>query len=195
MYSSPESSLPSEADNSNRPGQSSASVKKLYVGNLPFTISNEELKSFFENAIGAGTVETASIVIDRESNRSKGFGFVTFNSSDALNQALTLNGQTIQSNNGTSRPIFIDMARERSGGGGSGGRSGGGGYGGGKGGGGGYGGGGGGYGGGGGGKGGYGGGGGGYGGGGGKSGYGGGGKSGGGGGKRGRDYGGESDYY
>jgi hypothetical protein len=152
---------------------------KLYVGNLSYNIRDEELQQAFAQY---GSVSSAKVMMDRETGRSKGFGFVEMGS-DAEAQA-AINGMNGQALDG--RAIVVNEARpreERPGGFGGGGRSGGGGgYGGGRsgGGGGGYGGGGGGYGGGGGG---YGGGGGGRSGGGG--GYGGGGRSGGGGGSRG----------
>jgi len=153
---------------------------KLYVGNLSYNIRDDELQQAFAQY---GSVSSAKVMMDRETGRSKGFGFVEMGS-DAEAQA-AINGMNGQALDG--RAIVVNEARpreERPGGFGGGGRSGGGGgYGGGR-----SGGGGGGYGGGGGG--GYGGGGGGYGGGGGgRSGgggsYGGGGRSGGGGGSRG----------
>ncbi|MET0520258.1 MAG: RNA-binding protein [Burkholderiaceae bacterium] len=160
---------------------------KLYVGNLAYSVRDESLQEAFGQF---GTVTSAKVMMDRETGRSKGFGFVEMGSDAEAQSAINgMNGQALE-----GRAIVVNEARpreERPGGfgggggrsggggfGGGGGRSGGGGYGGG--GGGGYGGGGGGYGGGGGGRSG----GGGYGGGGGRSGsggFGGGGRSGGGG--------------
>jgi hypothetical protein len=150
---------------------------KLYVGNLAYSVRDESLQTAFGQF---GTVTSAKVMMDRETGRSKGFGFVEMSSDPEAQAAMNgMNGQTLE-----GRAIVVNEARpreERPGGfGGGGGRSGGGG--------GGYGGGGGGYGGGGGG---YGGGGGGYGGGGGGrsgggGGYGGGGSPGGGGGGGGR---------
>jgi len=162
---------------------------KLYVGNLAYSVRDESLQEAFGQF---GTVTSAKVMMDRDTGRSKGFGFVEMASDAEAQSAINgLNGQALE-----GRAIVVNEARpreERPGGfGGGGGRSGGGGFGGGGGrsGGGGFGGGGGGYGGGGGG-GGYGGGGGGgrsggggFGGGGGRSGgggFGGGGRSGGGG--------------
>ena len=163
---------------------------KLYVGNLAYSVRDENLNDAFAQF---GTVTSAKVMMDRDTGRSKGFGFVEMGS-DAEAQA-AINGMNGQSLDG--RAVVVNEARPREdrpggggggggfrggyGGGGGGRRGGGGGYGGGSSGGG-YGGGGGGYGGGGGG--------GGYGGGGGRSGggggsYGGGGRSGGGGGGRG----------
>ncbi len=157
---------------------------KLYVGNLAYSVRDDSLQEAFAQF---GTVTSAKVMMDRETGRSKGFGFVEMGS-DAEAQAAVngMNGQALE-----GRAIVVNEARpreERPGGfgGGGGGRSGGGGGGYGGGGGGGYGGGGGGAGGGGGGRSPYGGG-----GGGGRSPYGGGGSGGGGGGGRG-GYGGSS---
>jgi hypothetical protein len=163
---------------------------KLYVGNLSYNIRDEELQQAFAQY---GSVSSAKVMMDRETGRSKGFGFVEMGS-DAEAQA-AINGMNGQALDG--RAIVVNEARpreERPGGfGGGGGRSGGGG---GYGGGGGRSGGGGGYGGGGsGGGGGYGGGGGGYGGGGGGRSGGGGGSYGGGGGRSGGGGGGSRGGY
>jgi RNA recognition motif-containing protein len=103
--------------------------KKLYVGNLAYSVSSSDLEQMF----GAfGTVESAQVIEDRESGRSKGFGFVEMGNDDEAQAAIKgLNGQD---HNG--RPLTVNEARpreERGGGGGGGGRgrSGGGGYGGG----------------------------------------------------------------
>ncbi|MCO5119103.1 MAG: RNA-binding protein [Burkholderiaceae bacterium] len=143
---------------------------KIYVGNLPWRATDAQLSELF----GAhGDVTEAKIVTDRETGRSRGFGFVTMTDDGAAQNAIrAMNGYSLEGRN-----LVVNEARDQGGGGGGGGGfrrgggGGGGGYGGGGGGGrGGYGGGGGGYGGGGGGRGGYGGGGGG--GGGGRGGYG-----------------------
>ena len=142
---------------------------KIYVGNLPWRATDAQLTQLF----GAhGEVTDARIVTDRETGRSRGFGFVTMTNAEAAQSAIrALNGHALE-----GRSLVVNEAREQQGGGGGGfRRGGGGGYGGG-------GGGGGGYGGGGGGGGGYGGGGGGGGGGGERRGYGGGDRRGGGGG-------------
>uniref|UniRef100_A0A7C2K2Q0 RNA-binding protein n=1 Tax=Schlesneria paludicola TaxID=360056 RepID=A0A7C2K2Q0_9PLAN len=116
--------------------------KNLYVGNLPFSTTADELREAFGEY---GTVTSASVVMDRETGRSRGFGFVEM--SDGAEAAIAaLNGTLFQ-----GRSLTVNEARPREDRGGGGGRRGGGGYGGG--GGGGYGGGG--YGGGGGGRGGY----------------------------------------
>ena len=58
---------------------------KLYVGNLSFQTSSEDLQQLFAQA---GTVESASVVEDRETGRSRGFAFVTMASSDEANKAI-----------------------------------------------------------------------------------------------------------
>jgi RNA recognition motif-containing protein len=114
--------------------------KKLFVGGLSWNTTDDGLRSAFEKF---GNVDEAKVITDRETGRSRGFGFVTFLDNDSAEQAMnemngtSLDGRTIKVNEAQDRP------RESRGGGGGGGYGGGGGgYGGG---GGGYGGGGGGY--------------------------------------------------
>ena len=165
---------------------------KLYVGNLAYSVRDDSLHEAFSQF---GSVTSAKVMMDRETGRSKGFGFVEMGSDAEAQAAINgMNGQALE-----GRAIVVNEARPREerpgggyggGGGGRGGYGGGGGGYGGGGGGGGYGGGGGGYGGGGGGRSGYGG------GGGGRSPYGGGGRGGYGGGGGGRGgYGGGSSSY
>jgi RNA recognition motif-containing protein len=121
-------------------------AKRIYVGNLPWAYGSSELEQLFKQY---GDVAAAEVIMDRETGRSRGFGFVQM-ANDADMEA-AINGLNGQDCNG--RPLVVNEARERSprsGGGGGGGYGGGrggggGGYGGGRGGGGGYGGGGGGY--------------------------------------------------
>jgi RNA recognition motif-containing protein len=121
--------------------------KKLYVGNLSYQVNESDLEALFSQY---GTVQSAQIIVDRDTNRSKGFGFVEMDSDAEAQAAIqALNGQD---HGGRNLTVNEARPREDRGGGGGGGR---GGYGGGGGGRGGYGGGGGGYGGGGGGRGGY----------------------------------------
>ncbi len=114
---------------------------KIYVGNLPWRATDAQLTQLF----GAhGEVTDARIVTDRETGRSRGFGFVTMSNAEAAQNAIrALNGYSLE-----GRSLVVNEAREQQGGGGGGGggfRRGGGGGGGYGGGGGGYGGGGGGY--------------------------------------------------
>jgi RNA recognition motif-containing protein len=116
--------------------------KKLYVGNLTYNVNESDLEALFTPF---GTVQSAQIIVDRDTNRSKGFGFVEMDT-DAQAQA-AIQGLNAHEHDGRNLTVNEAKPREaRPGGGGGygggGGRSGGGGYGGG---GGGYGGGGGGY--------------------------------------------------
>lgn len=58
---------------------------KLYVGNLPYTTTDEELRALFE---AHGTLTSAKVVVDNQSGRSRGFGFVEFESRDAGTEAI-----------------------------------------------------------------------------------------------------------
>lgn len=63
---------------------------KIYVGNLSFNVSNEDLSNKFAQF---GTVQSAKIVIDRDTNRSKGFGFVEMSNGAEASEAISsLNG-------------------------------------------------------------------------------------------------------
>jgi RNA recognition motif-containing protein len=60
---------------------------KLYVGGIPYTATNDDLKNHFA---AAGNVVSAQIIIDRATNRSKGFGFVEMASEDDANKAIEM---------------------------------------------------------------------------------------------------------
>ena len=97
---------------------------KLYVGNLSFNTSNEDLQELFGQS---GTVESVTVVEDRETGRSRGFGFVEMSSTEEGAAAIqSLNGKEVD-----GRALNVNEARPREdrggGGGGGGGRSGGGG--------------------------------------------------------------------
>ena len=107
-------------------------AKKLYVGNLPYTVNDEELQRLFEQA---GSVSTASVIMDRYSGRSKGFGFVEMpNDGEAAKAIETLNGHDLGGRKlvvNEARPMEERRPRGGGGGGGGGYGGGGGGYGGG----------------------------------------------------------------
>ncbi len=94
---------------------------KLYVGNLSYNVTDEDLKELFTRA---GEVASAKVIIDHVTGRSKGFGFVEMASeADAVKAISELNGQNFM-----DRPLNVSEARpqrERSGGGGRGGYGGG----------------------------------------------------------------------
>jgi RNA recognition motif-containing protein len=60
---------------------------KLYVGGIPYTSTNEDLKAHFS---AAGTVTSAQIIIDKMTGRSKGFGFVEMSSDEEANKAIAM---------------------------------------------------------------------------------------------------------
>ena len=62
---------------------------KLYVGNLPYNISDDQLQAMFEKF---GTPDSARVITDRDTGQSKGFGFVEFNNPEQAKAALALNG-------------------------------------------------------------------------------------------------------
>ena len=79
---------------------------KVYVGNLPYDTTEEELRQVFS---GAGTVASASIVTDRETGRSKGFGFVQMGSQAEAEKAVSMfNGYQLH-----NRALKVDLARPR----------------------------------------------------------------------------------
>jgi RNA recognition motif-containing protein len=96
--------------------------KKLYVGNLAYGITDSDLQRMFEPH---GTVQSAQVIMDRDTGRSKGFGFVEMGSdSEAQTAIQALNGTEVE-----GRALTVNEARPKPEGGG-GGRGGGGGYGG-----------------------------------------------------------------
>ncbi len=71
--------------------------QKIYVGNLGFSVTNEDLKTKFEQY---GNVGTANIIMDRETGRSKGFGFVEMANSQEANEAISaMNGMEFHGRN------------------------------------------------------------------------------------------------
>jgi RNA recognition motif-containing protein len=79
---------------------------KVYVGNLPYDATEDELRELFS---GAGTVASASIVMDRETGRSKGFGFVQMGSQAEAEKAVSMfNGRELH-----NRQLKVDLARPR----------------------------------------------------------------------------------
>jgi RNA recognition motif-containing protein len=102
-------------------------MTKIYVGNLPFTATEDEVRNLFSQH---GNVESVALPTDRETGRPRGFGFVQMSSGDAAKAISAVNGQQLG-----GRALRVNEAQDRPAGGGGGG---GGGYRGGSGGGGGY---------------------------------------------------------
>ncbi len=79
---------------------------KLFVGSLPWSVDDEELKVNFEKH---GTVVSAKVIMDRDTNRSRGFGFVEMeSSSDATNAIQALNDSELNGRN-----IVVNEAKSR----------------------------------------------------------------------------------
>jgi cold-inducible RNA-binding protein len=92
-------------------------AKRLYVGNLAFSVTETDLRSAFE-AEGC-EVQEVKMVMDRETGRPRGFAFVEMATEEAAGKAIqNLNGRELQ-----GRSVTINEARERTGGGGGGGGS------------------------------------------------------------------------
>ncbi|MBL6991283.1 MAG: RNA-binding protein [Bacteriovoracaceae bacterium] len=95
--------------------------RKIYVGNLPFSLTEDRLNEQFSQF---GTVDSVKIIIDRDTNRSKGFGFVEMATDQEAAEAIEqLNGTECD-----GRPMKVNEAKPqapRGGGGGRGGRGGG----------------------------------------------------------------------
>lgn len=101
-----------------------AAMKNIYVGNLPYTATDDELRTLFSEH---GEVTRASVVMDRETGRSKGFGFIEMSNDDEAMAAIEkLNGYSLG-----GRALSVNEARPREDRGGAGGSRGGGGGGGG----------------------------------------------------------------
>jgi len=97
-------------------------MTKIYVGNLPFTATEQDVKELFGQH---GTVESVALPTDRETGRPRGFGFVEMPQADAQRAMGALNGFNMG-----GRPLRVNEAQDRprtGGGGGGGGRMGGGG--------------------------------------------------------------------
>jgi RNA recognition motif-containing protein len=98
--------------------------KKLYVGNLPYGVSDSDLEQLFS---AYGTVQSAQVIMDRDTGRSKGFGFVEMGNDQEAQAAISgLNGHESE-----GRSLTVNEARPKESGGGGGGGGGRGGYGGG----------------------------------------------------------------
>lgn len=89
---------------------------KIYVGNLPYSVTDSSLESNFAEF---GAVSSAKVMMDRETGRSKGFGFVEMANAEVAQAAITgLHGMSVD-----GRSIVVNLARPREAGGGSGGYS------------------------------------------------------------------------
>jgi cold-inducible RNA-binding protein len=93
-------------------------AKKLYVGGLNYNTTEATLRSAFE---AAGTVESATVIIDKMTNRSKGFGFVEMSTDEEAQKAIEMfNGKDLDGRNVTvneARPMEPRAPRSNNGGG------------------------------------------------------------------------------
>ena len=99
-------------------------MKRIYIGNLPWSATEDDVREMFS---AAGEVQSVAVITDRETGRSRGFGFVEMDDADADKAIGLLDGKDMD-----GRPLRVNEAREREsrgggGGGGGGGRGGGGG--------------------------------------------------------------------
>jgi len=79
---------------------------KLYVGNLPYTTSEDELQAMFA---GAGPIKSVTVVRDRDTGRSRGFAFVEMETqADAQKAISMMNGKDLE-----GRPLTVNLARPR----------------------------------------------------------------------------------
>jgi len=81
------------------------SENKIYVGNLSFNTTQEELTDEFSQF---GELTDVKLIIDRETGRSKGFAFLTYSSQDGMQAALEMNGREVG-----GRPLRVNQAEER----------------------------------------------------------------------------------
>ncbi len=81
-------------------------AKKLYVGNLPYGVTDNDLQNVFAPH---GAVQSAQVIMDRDTGRSKGFGFVEMDNGEQAQAAITaLNGQNMN-----GRALTVNEARPR----------------------------------------------------------------------------------
>lgn len=78
---------------------------KIYVGNLPWSAGDQELEEMFT---GFGSVQSARVILERETGRSRGFGFVEMDDDAARKAIDDLNGQDM-----AGRPLRVNEAQER----------------------------------------------------------------------------------
>ena len=89
-------------------------AQKLYVGNLPFSVTEDQIRDLFSEH---GEVQSVNIISDRDTGRPRGFGFVEMEGADQAMEAL--NGRELD-----GRSLTVNVAKERSSSGGGGGRGG-----------------------------------------------------------------------
>jgi len=81
------------------------SQNKLYVGNFPFSASEDQLREIFSQY---GEISDFAMIMDRDTGRPKGFGFITFATQEAAEKALEQNGKDMD-----GRPLRVNMAIDK----------------------------------------------------------------------------------
>jgi RNA recognition motif-containing protein len=87
-------------------------VTKLFIGNLPFSATEQSVRALFEPH---GTIESLALINDRDTGRPRGFGFIEMSSADASKAMQALNGKDFE---GRALKVNEAQAKDRSGGGG-----------------------------------------------------------------------------
>ena len=80
-------------------------MNKVYVGNLNYKLTEDDLKDYFSQC---GTVEDVKIITDFNTGQSKGFAFITFSSEEEMESAIEKNGEELE-----GRKLFVNKAREK----------------------------------------------------------------------------------
>lgn len=80
------------------------SQSKIYVGNLPYSVTEQDLTEMFSKF---GATKQVNLIVDKETRRSKGFAFVTFETADAAQAALQLDNNEVD-----GRKLRVNLAKE-----------------------------------------------------------------------------------
>ncbi len=86
------------------------SQNKLYVGNFPYSVTEDQLREIFSQY---GEISELAMIMDRDTGRPKGFGFITFTTQEAAEKALEQNGNDLD-----GRPLKVNTAIDKPRGGG-----------------------------------------------------------------------------
>ena len=81
------------------------SQNKLYVGNFPYSVSEDQLRGIFSQY---GEISDLAMIMDRDTGRPKGFGFITFATQEAAEKALEQNGKDLE-----GRPLRVNVAIDK----------------------------------------------------------------------------------
>ena len=99
---------------SSRSHEESFLSKKIYIGNLPFSVTEQELRDLFGRH---GSIDSVSVITDRETGRARGFAFVEMSEESAASDAI----RALDGSDMGGRPLRVNEAQDRRGGGGGGG--------------------------------------------------------------------------